>query len=258
MAKIVITLLLLCIGNICNGAVKVILLQNQNSNTQVFLVGQNNDQTDQQTSNNNVNRNDNRVNSNRQQSNNNANAQPTQPNIILPSQNVNRGQPITVNSRGNQGDQPRQQQSPGTSVIHDTTSGSNYHFSWRRDRDRKFSHGDAVNYCRNLGDRWNAISIETTEESDYINGVIDLDNVPYIWTSGTKVGNGWRWNGPGAGAFQGLNWSSTGGLGIGQPDNRFGDENCLGILNRFYINDGITWHDIACFHLKPVACERRL
>ncbi|XP_069999347.1 uncharacterized protein [Penaeus vannamei] len=249
MAKIVVTLLLVCVVHLCNGAVRVTLLGNQNSDRRVFLAGQ--------SSSSNLDRNNNRGN-NQQQSNNNANVQPTQSNIIRPSQNVNSGPPIIVNSRGNQGDQQRQQQSQGTSVIHDTTSGSNYHFSWRRNRNGKFSHGDAVNYCTNLGDRWTAISIETQGESDYINGIIDSDDVAYIWTSGTKVGNGWRWNGPGAGAFQGLNWSHTGGFGIAQPDNRFGDENCLGILNRFYFNDGITWHDIACFHLKPVACEQRL
>ena len=39
-----------------------------------------------------------------------------------------------------------------------------------------------------------------------------------------------------------------------QPDNREGDEFCLAVLNDFY-DDGVTFHDIACHHEKPVICE---
>ncbi|XP_042857851.1 uncharacterized protein LOC122244100 [Penaeus japonicus] len=250
MVKIVIALLLVCISNLSHGAVRVTLIRSQNAEINVLLVGQNDNQIIRQTSGSSININNNNVQRTRNQD---AGAvQPTE------NQNADVIQPITDNSRRTQGNPLVQQQFQGSSDVHATTLGSDYHFSWRRDRNGKYRHGDAVNYCRNLGSRWNAISIETREESDYINRVIDSDNVSYIWTSGTKVGNSWRWNGPGAGAFQGLNWGLTGGFGQPQPDNRAGDENCLGILNRFYVNDGITWHDIACFHLKPVACERHL
>jgi hypothetical protein len=39
-----------------------------------------------------------------------------------------------------------------------------------------------------------------------------------------------------------------------QPDNRDGDEICIGVLNNFYA-DGIKWHDVGCQHKKPTICE---
>ena len=54
-------------------------------------------------------------------------------------------------------------------------------------------------------------------------------------------------------------WSQTGHLKKPQPDNaeftiNRTTEPCLGLLNGIY-KDGITWHDIACYHRKPVFCE---
>lgn len=112
---------------------------------------------------------------------------------------------------------------------------------------------------------------------------IFLDDVPYIWTSGrlcdfkgcenrpdlepkniygwfwsanrekmtptNQVPNGWGYN----------PWSQTGHKKQRQPDNAEFDingtsESCLAILNNVY-NDGIAWHDVACYHEKPVVCE---
>ena len=39
-----------------------------------------------------------------------------------------------------------------------------------------------------------------------------------------------------------------------QPDNRDGNEICIGVLNNFYA-DGIKWHDVSCHHRKPTVCE---
>ncbi|CAB4068933.1 unnamed protein product [Lepeophtheirus salmonis] len=104
------------------------------------------------------------------------------------------------------------------------------------------------------------------------------DDIPYIWTSGRKcnfkgcdhfslqppITNGWFWASnkiripnPFASKCQHCVWSKTGP----QPDNREGitagrDEACLAVLNNVY-NDGITWHDVACHHKKPVICESR-
>ena len=39
-----------------------------------------------------------------------------------------------------------------------------------------------------------------------------------------------------------------------QPDNRDGNEVCIGVLNNFYA-DGIKWHDVSCHHRKPTICE---
>lgn len=54
-------------------------------------------------------------------------------------------------------------------------------------------------------------------------------------------------------------WSRTGHKRIPQPDNAEFDinqttESCLSVLNNVY-NDGIAWHDVACYHEKPVICE---
>ena len=62
-----------------------------------------------------------------------------------------------------------------------------------------------------------------------------------------------------AAGWRGQPWSQTGHLKKPQPDNaEFGinrtPESCLGILNGIY-NDGVSFHDIACYHKKPVICE---
>lgn len=71
-----------------------------------------------------------------------------------------------------------------------------------------------------------------------------------ISTSHTfQIPNGWGYN----------PWSQTGHKKQRQPDNAEFDinstsESCLSILNNVY-NDGIAWHDVACYHEKPVVCE---
>jgi len=135
-----------------------------------------------------------------------------------------------------------------------SNGGSEYHYSWLHDGNRKYTHGGAVGYCNGLGGGWGPVSIETGGESSYINGVIGSNRKEYIWTGGVKAGSGWRWSS--GGSFSGLNWSSTGGARRPQPDNREGNENCLAILNDFY-RDGIKWHDVSCHHTKPIICERR-
>nr|XP_027211988.1 perlucin-like [Penaeus vannamei] len=121
------------------------------------------------------------------------------------------------------------------------------------DGGRKYTHGGATGYCRGLGGSWRPVSIEDGSESSFINGVIGGEGQAYIWTSGTKRGNGWVW---GTGSpVSNINWSRTGFTRRPQPDNRDGNENCLAILNNFYPNDGITWHDVGCQHTKPVICE---
>merc|ERR1712059_170194 len=54
-------------------------------------------------------------------------------------------------------------------------------------------------------------------------------------------------------------WSPTGHLKKSQPDNaEFGinntTESCLALLNNIY-EDGVKWHDVACYHRKNVLCE---
>lgn len=54
-------------------------------------------------------------------------------------------------------------------------------------------------------------------------------------------------------------WSKTGHKRVKQPDNAEFDingtsESCLSVLNNVY-DDGINWHDVACYHEKPFVCE---
>jgi len=150
------------------------------------------------------------------------------------------------------------QASNGGGQVHDNFRGKAYHFSWLAGGS-KMTHGQAANYCRQLGGGWQMVSIESGDEDRYIVDAINRDNVEYIWTSATRSGNGWAWgNGQGMGY---TNWGRVGRFpGVGQPDNAEGQtgrpENCLGILNRVYPGDGVTWHDIACYHQKPTVCER--
>ncbi|KAK8726973.1 hypothetical protein OTU49_009854, partial [Cherax quadricarinatus] len=132
---------------------------------------------------------------------------------------------------------------------------SDYHFSWRHDGGRKYDWYTANYYCSNLGYGWKGVSIESYQEDKIISNIIYQDKVKYIWTGGYREGYDWVW--PSGYPFYGLNWSLTGGEGYPQPDNREdGKEFCLAVLNNFY-NDGITWHDVACHHEKPIICERR-
>jgi hypothetical protein len=108
-------------------------------------------------------------------------------------------------------------------------------------------------------------------------------DVPYIWTSGRlcdfkgcenrrdlepKNIYGWFWSAtrqkmapsnqvPNSFSFN--PWSQTGHKKVRQPDNaefeiNGTNESCLAVLNNVY-NDGIAWHDVACYHEKPFVCE---
>ncbi|XP_071536182.1 uncharacterized protein [Panulirus ornatus] len=138
--------------------------------------------------------------------------------------------------------------------VHLSTRSSDYHFSWLADYNGKYSWQDAMNYCRNLGPEWYGVSVETQEENYLIIRIIDGYNLKYSWSGGYLSGYDWKWLS--GGYFTPLNWGQTGAQGLPQPDNNEGEEYCLAYLNRFYDYDGITWHDIACHHLKPVICER--
>ncbi|XP_045138402.1 uncharacterized protein LOC123520290 [Portunus trituberculatus] len=140
---------------------------------------------------------------------------------------------------------------------------------------------EARNLCRKRC--MDAVGMESEEENNMIFDFIKRRNITYIWTSGrlcdfkgcderedlkpisvkgwffsntnTKMAStnasppGWKYQ----------PWSDKGHTGGPQPDNAEFDinqtsESCLGVLNNLY-NDGIKWHDIACYHKKPFICE---
>merc|ERR1739844_727759 len=137
-------------------------------------------------------------------------------------------------------------------------------------------------YCMDL------VSIETPSENDLIEELISGDDLAYIWTSGRLCNfkgcdrddlqpvavNGWFWSGSGVKmaptnstppGWSYQPWSFTGhktqfeGRNVSQPDNAEFDINgsveaCMGVLNDIY-EDGVKWHDIACYHTKPFICE---
>ncbi|CAL4198713.1 unnamed protein product, partial [Meganyctiphanes norvegica] len=151
---------------------------------------------------------------------------------------------------------PAPQHASNTDGGKDDTNGeSEYHYSWRHDNNRKYTHGQAVSYCTRLSGSWVPISIETEAEDSFVNRVVSGDRLDYIWTGGEKSGSGFKW--PTGSQISYNNWSHTGGARRPQPDNRErGGEKCLAILNNFY-RDGLKWHDVACHHRKPIICERK-
>jgi len=140
---------------------------------------------------------------------------------------------------------------------------------------------DARNLCREYC--MDLVALETQEKNNLIFRLIQTRDVPYIWTAGRlcdfkgcegrtdlepKKILGWFWSAtrekiqPTDRIPQGWGynpWSSTGHKKVPQPDNAEYDinqtsESCLSVLNNVY-NDGIAWHDVACYHEKPFVCE---
>ncbi|KAI9586605.1 hypothetical protein GQX74_002452 [Glossina fuscipes] len=140
---------------------------------------------------------------------------------------------------------------------------------------------DARNICREYC--MDLVALETQEKNNLIFRVIQQNDVPYIWTAGRicdfngcenrpdlepKHLYGWFWSATRE-KIQATNrlpqgwgynpWSQTGHKKRPQPDNAEYDinqtkEQCLSVLNNVY-NDGIAWHDVACYHEKPFICE---
>jgi len=161
-------------------------------------------------------------------------------------------------------------------LIHADRFGKAYHFSWLEEPDKKWDWEGARNYCRRFC--MDSVTIDSKAESRWINGLIDKDEVHYIWTGGRKcnfagcdradlqptIENGWYWAPTGSRIPSPKKcrycfWSKTGGIKKPQPDNREqsqggNDEACIGILNNFY-GDGIAWHDVECRHKKPIICQ---
>ncbi|XP_037927323.1 uncharacterized protein LOC119661891 [Teleopsis dalmanni] len=146
---------------------------------------------------------------------------------------------------------------------------------------RKVDWLDGRNLCREYC--MDLVALETQEKNNLIFRVIQQNDVPYIWTAGRicdfagcenrpdlepKNVYGWFWSATRE-KIQATNripqgwgynpWSQTGHKKRPQPDNAEYDinqtkEQCLSVLNNVY-NDGIAWHDVACYHEKPVICE---
>ena len=132
------------------------------------------------------------------------------------------------------------------------------------------------------------VSLETPSENEMIEKFIRDNDLPYVWSSGRLCNfkgcdredlqpatvNGWFWSGSGVKmaptnstppGWSYQPWSFTGhktqfvSHNVSQPDNAEFDINgsveaCMGVLNDIY-DDGIKWHDIACYHTKPFICE---
>ncbi|XP_037076390.1 uncharacterized protein LOC119097464 [Pollicipes pollicipes] len=146
---------------------------------------------------------------------------------------------------------------------------------------KRYNWLDARNLCRRHC--MDSVSIETEREWKMVKRNISERGIIYLWTSGRLCDfkgcesredlkplniNGWFWSGTNVKmsatdkkptGWSEQPWSPTGHLKKPQPDNaEFGinqtAEPCLGLLNGIY-DDGIKWHDIACYHTKPVFCE---
>lgn len=128
-----------------------------------------------------------------------------------------------------------------------------------------------------------AVNIEFEVENDILIRLMKENNITGFWTSGRlcdfdgcenrtdlipKNIFGWFWSGNRAKIFptnkhpEGWTynpWSRTGHKKKPQPDNAEYEVNmtveaCMAVLNDAY-KDGVKWHDVACYHAKPVVCE---
>merc|ERR1719438_218058 len=112
------------------------------------------------------------------------------------------------------------------------------------------SQGEGEGFCRANGMR--PISIDNSAKEREFTNLVAREGQKYFWTGGRMSGGRLSW--PSGRFYDQVNWSHTGGAGRPQPDNREGNEFCVGVLNNFY-RDGVRFHDIACHHRKPIICE---
>nr|XP_045620850.1 collectin-12-like [Procambarus clarkii] len=138
-------------------------------------------------------------------------------------------------------------------LVDEVEDGRAYHFSWCHDSGRLYTWEQATYYCSGLGNGFQAVSIESLRKQELISRFMIAHYISDIWTSGNKRNSrSWSWLSGTSSPYS--NWSSTGRRGLPQPDNDEGNEDCLAVLNNQY-NDGVTWHDSSCFHLRRVICE---
>lgn len=157
-------------------------------------------------------------------------------------------------------------------------NGQNFFYSGNRPemKGRTVTWIEARNYCRQFC--MDTISIESQNEFDMVKKLLEEYLISYIWTSGrvcddeecdtnlepskwywthnnvqiqepSKTPENWKMN----------PWSHTGYKNQPQPDNAEFDvngknESCLAVLHNVY-DDGIKFHDVACYHKKPFICE---
>lgn len=149
---------------------------------------------------------------------------------------------------------------PGACPNHEW-EGTQYIITWLVDDNRcsNFTAFEAEDYCKLQGGH--AVSLDTTPKALHFIDVAIQHARRYFWT-GARVDHAagvvtWP-SGNREGYVRGQRfWSHTGGHKPEpepQPDNRDGNEICIGVLNNFYA-DGVKWHDVACHHRKPTICQ---
>jgi hypothetical protein len=149
---------------------------------------------------------------------------------------------------------------PGSCPNHEW-EGSQYIITWLVDDNRcsNFTAHEAEDYCKLQGGH--SVSLDTTPKALHFIDVAIQHARRYFWT-GARIDHAagvvtWP-SGNREGYVRGQRfWSHTGGKKPDpepQPDNRDGNEFCIGVLNNFYA-DGVKWHDVACHHRKPTICQ---
>merc|ERR1711981_1016273 len=149
---------------------------------------------------------------------------------------------------------------PGACPNHEFED-TEYIITWRVDDNRcsNFTGHEAEDYCKLQGGH--AVSLDTTAKALHFIDVAISDARRYFWSGGRidHTAGVVTWpSGNREGYVRGQRfWSHTGGKKPepeAQPDNRDGNEFCIGVLNNFYA-DGVKWHDVACHHRKPTICQ---
>lgn len=164
-----------------------------------------------------------------------------------------------------------------------TINGQNYFFSDNHPetQGKEVGWAEARKICQEYC--MDTISVETQKEFDVMKRILEDFAVAYIWTSGHVCDapeclsdprflpvniNGWYWTHNSVGipatnrkppGWSFNPWSQTGLNRNPQPDNAEFNINgkreaCLAVLHNVY-DDGIMFHDVACYHKKKFICE---
>lgn len=141
---------------------------------------------------------------------------------------------------------------------------------------------DSPNHCCNK--RGECRNNEYYDNCGCLDCIDFKEKIEFVWTSGRicdfsgcetrndlkpLLVKGWFWSGSNqaipytneinAPEWSYIPWSKTGHFSTPQPDNAEEEvngvpESCLAVAQDLYA-DGIQWHDISCYHPKPVICE---
>jgi len=140
---------------------------------------------------------------------------------------------------------------------HKFFGGRQYVLSWK-EGENFLTFDEARQFCASKNMR--VISMDTSNQKtlSFLGHMATNDHVRSIWTSGRLSHDKQQvfWSDSVEPVTQGEGaWSHTGPKDQPQPNDDYGDEDCVAILNNEY-SDGIKLHDLQCSRdFSPTVCE---